>query len=232
MKKDHNKLSSNKPKSIRSKVTEMDNYILYMNDELDGDEIRKLIFQIYQIDLHKVGVLQEQTNSIYYHNDFIEIWNRLMTWDGGYKSLEAMPKSEVMDRFLQSQKNSLTGRDVREAVKHIFGINLDGISKLDKSGISLYSKEQWMTKSENDKIVIQTSSDDAEVWIYPTEYYKLKTGKKEVPEALQHELISLAYIYDRENGSQYYRNESGESVSNAFKEQTIRRILKIFTAEA
>lgn len=76
-----------------------------------------------------------------------------------------------MDLYLKSYNYELTPSEIRVAINLIFGTNLDGISSLENSKIGLFSKGQWINKSDEALFVVQTSDDDVDVRIYPTEYF-------------------------------------------------------------
>ncbi|UOQ44422.1 hypothetical protein MUN89_00020 [Halobacillus salinarum] len=70
----------------------------------------------------------------------------------------------------------------------------------------------------------QHRAGDVDVTIYPTAYYKSKTRTNTFPAELKEKLISLGYVYYEDSGEYYYRNLSGETVPNSFKEQTMAAI--------
>ncbi|CAM3227557.1 hypothetical protein FITA111629_10980 [Filibacter tadaridae] len=134
----------------------------------------------------------------------------------------ASSSSAVIDAHLSGKE--MTGSEVRAMILRFFGVNLNGIASLEKTKISLYSKRQWIVQKATDLIVVYTGSDDVDVSVYATDYFKEKTGSAGIPNDLQKALMSLGFTYDEANGSCYYANPTGQAVPDAFKGQTIGAI--------
>ncbi|MFG6147116.1 hypothetical protein [Halobacillus sp. B23F22_1] len=136
-----------------------------------------------------------------------------------------LSKIEVMDLYMQSFGQKISGPDIRSLINGIFGINLDGIAGLESSGVSLFSKEQWISQYERDLFVVHTGVTDVDVWVYPTAYFTEQTSLTELPGELQEKLKILGFTYNEGVKAFYYSHPNGESVSDDFKGQTLGTII-------
>ncbi|WP_155593131.1 hypothetical protein [Lysinibacillus cavernae] len=135
---------------------------------------------------------------------------------------------EAIDFQLQQYGNrEITGADIRKLINDIFGVNLEAISSLEGSRISLYSKDQWIVQHEKDLFVVYTGARDVDVKVFPTNYFMEQTGLVGLPTDLQHALTNIGYYYNEKMDSYYFSNPSGEAVPDAFKGQTIGAILGV-----
>ncbi|WP_431802750.1 hypothetical protein [Halobacillus andaensis] len=138
-----------------------------------------------------------------------------------------LSKIEVLDLYMKAAGKKINGPSIRTAINGIFGINLDGISGLEDSGVSLFSKDQWISKNERDLFVVETGLTDVDVWVYPTEYFTEHTGLTGLPKELQEALSAIGFAYNKDVEAFYYSNPTGESVTDAFKKQTLGTIIKM-----
>ena len=199
-------------KTTMSKVEMMDQYLESCGKDFGYEEVRHIVQSLFDIDLEtKVVVFKEYLAPL-----SLDEQN------------EDIPVARVaIDHYINQSKSELTGKETRNIIRNLFGINLDGISSLAGAKISIYSKEQWITQHEHDLFVVDTPLGDAEVRIYPTLYFKEKTGLELVPTELQQALAPLGYRYDPDHNWCYYCTLTGESVGHEFKVETIETIRQI-----
>ena len=82
---------------------------------------------------------------------------------------------EVIERYLAEcecgfASSPISGPRLRRTLNETFGVNLDALSALEGSRISLFSKNQWMLRQETDLFIVHTGAGDIDVRIYPTSY--------------------------------------------------------------
>lgn len=140
--------------------------------------------------------------------------------------IDSLTKVEAMDLYLKDYGEKISPDEIRRVILEIFGVNLEGISSLEKLRISLYSKGQWIAQKAGDLFIVYTGANDVDVKIYPTAYFKERTGLNELPEKLIIKLKKLGYKRS-EGGALYYKNPLDESVSLTFKDKTIGAIGEI-----
>lgn len=187
-----------------TKTEMMDQYLHSLERPVETKDICSIVNQVFGIDL-LTKILYPYVKADY--------------------GIELTPK-ETMDWYLNKFDSPPTGKEIRQMINYLFGINLDGISSLENSGISLYSKGQWIAHQPHDLFVVQTSLNDVHVKIYPTDYYIKKTGKKELPEDLQQSLCEIGFNYDEKMGSYFHENPTGQPVSDLFKIKTMGAIME------
>ena len=187
-----------KDSEVMKKVDIMDKYFDSYQEKVTSSEICSIVKSIFKLDLETKPVLLSST--------------------------EGTAKMAIDSGLAQFGKN-VSGAEIRKLINQIFGINLDAISSLDGSRISLFSKGQWVIQHEQDLFVVHTGLGDVDVKVFPTDYFSEQTGLKELPEDLQQSLTSIGFYYDEKIGSYYYSNPSGEAIPDAFKGQTIGTIL-------
>jgi len=204
-----------------SKVNVMDTYIRSFPNDLTGSRVREIVHQIYKIDLDAISDLGAGTKQSVYPDQITKAIKQIVDVDDIDSYIHNLSKSEVMDLYLESYHYELAPSDIRVAINLIFGTNLDGISTLENSGIGLFSKGQWINQSSEDLFVVHTSDDDVDVKIYPTDYFKKRTGLDELPSDLQDSLKELGYYFNEEIGAYYYADPHGQSVPDRFKGQTL-----------
>ncbi|MFD2215055.1 hypothetical protein [Metabacillus endolithicus] len=204
-----------------SKVNAMDTYIRSFPNDLTGSRVREIVHQIYKIDLDAISDLGAGTKQSVYPDQITKAIKQVVDVDDIDSYIHNLSKSEVMDLYLESYHYELAPSAIRVAINLIFGTNLDGISTLENSGIGLFSKGQWINQSSEDLFVVHTSDDDVDVKIYPTDYFKKRTGLDELPSDLQDSLKELGYYFNKEIGAYYYADPHGQSVPDSFKGQTL-----------
>ena len=209
-----------------SKVEVMDRYLDRNRKKKKPEDIRAIVHGVYGIDLESVSELGAGKQTDTYDDVVLQkVRERL----GGVSDEEIMKltKIEVMEFYWKAFDGKMDGTDMRIMVNAIFGINLDGISSLEGSGVALFSKNQWISKYEKDLFVVHTGIDDVDVWVYPTDYFKQQTGLEKNPRALELALTGLGFSYNEEVNTYYYANPAGVSVPDNFKGQTLGTIIGI-----
>ncbi|MFK3936830.1 hypothetical protein ACI2JA_04865 [Alkalihalobacillus sp. NPDC078783] len=148
------------------------------------------------------------------------------------KVVQASYEMELSDKIVQDQtfseflKENHSGQEIRQFINETYGINLDAISALDGSCISLYSKNQWIVQDDQDLFVVRTGIGDVDVKVYPTKRFKNKTNSSSLPSVLKNALQSLGYHPDEQSGGYYYINPTGQAVPDSFKGQTMGAIMQ------
>ncbi|ARI75722.1 hypothetical protein [Halobacillus mangrovi] len=210
------------------KVEVMDSYLDFRKHKVESKEIRRIVKQVYDIDLERVSELGAGKQVSTYPKEITD-GVKLKLADESIEDLDAyiqsLTKVEVMDLYLEHYGKKIDGPEIRRVVNQIFGVNLDGISSLEGSGVSLFSKDQWISQYDNDLFVVHTGLTDVDVWVYPTEYFIEKTGRTELPIGLQNGLKALGFEYSEEKDALYYANPTGESVPDQFKGHTLGTII-------
>lgn len=198
-----------KDPEVMKKVDIMDKFFDSYQGKITSSEICRIVKSIFKFDLETKPVLSKE-----------------LVAAGEVSPSESTAKMAI-DSGLAQYGKTVSGTEVRKLINQIFGINLDAISSLDGSRISLFSKDQWVLRQEQDLFVVYTGSGDVDVKIFPTDYFTERTGLKELPENLQQSLTSIGFYFDEKVGSYYYSNPSGKAIPDAFKGQTIGAILKV-----
>ncbi|WP_173917811.1 hypothetical protein [Halobacillus sp. Marseille-Q1614] len=145
--------------------------------------------------------------------------------------IENLTKVQVMDLYLQDYGEKISPEKIRSVILEIFGINLEGISALEKLRISVFSKGQWIAQKPKDLFVVHAGAGDIDVRIYATPYFKKSAGYSKIPESLREKLEGLGYSPLNEKEEYYYRDPSGQSVPMEFKDQTIAAIGEVVQLE-
>lgn len=210
-----------------SKVERMDYFLEEYDQALSGDEVRKLVKHIFEIDL---DIIENQYRSSY-PSYIMEALRKKFYVAPASTELDStimlMKQTDVMDTYLEWNGNKSTGPHIRSVINDIFGVNLDGISLLNNAHISLFSKGQWITRHDHDLFTVYTDIRDVEVKIYLTKYFTEQTGCIGLPDVLQEALGKLGYNYDKKTGISYYVNPTGEPVADSFKGQTLGLLMEI-----
>lgn len=194
-------MNANVSDEVRStKVEIFDHYFDTFEGTITSSEVCSAILSIYGVEIDTVPVLLNEAFT--------------------------SPR-DLIDKYIKQAEGNLTAVKIREIINMLFGVNLFGISTLYGSGISLYSKNRWMCKNDLALFEVHTGPKDIDVIVYPTEYFKEKTGLTGLPEELIQSLSELGYYYDEKVGSYYYLNPTGESVHDSFKVKTMGTILGI-----
>ncbi len=198
-----------------------------MEKKISTKDIRRIVDQIYGIDLKAVSDTEAGKAGKYPQIIFERIEEALPTRNTEESFIMNLSKIEVLDLYMKAAGKKINGPSIRTAINGIFGINLDGISGLEDSGVSLFSKDQWISKNERDLFVVETGLTDVDVWVYPTEYFTEHTGLTGLPKELQEALSAIGFAYNKDVEAFYYSNPTGESVTDAFKKQTLGTIIKM-----
>ncbi|NRD77289.1 hypothetical protein HPT25_07230 [Bacillus sp. BRMEA1] len=179
----------------------MDRYVDSFEGKISSFEIIKFVKSIFQFDLDSTPII-----------------------DG---HLGETAVNGLLDSHLAKYEKDINGAVIRQLINQTVGINLDAISALEGSRISLFSKEQWVIRHEQDLFVVYTGEGDVDAKVFPTPYFMEQTGLNGLPEELQQLLTDIGYKYDETVGSCYYSNPTGEAVPDSFKGQTMGSILKV-----
>ncbi|QOR68241.1 hypothetical protein IM538_09105 [Cytobacillus suaedae] len=221
---------------VMTKVEVMDKYLVF-GKKIGSIEIRRVVNDIFTIDLNRVSEEGEGKATQSYPDEIMQGVRKVLSMEGTSVEKDtyimSLPKVKVMDLYLQYYGDKIESSEIRRVINQIYGINLNGISGLEAARISLYSKGQWISKTERDLFEVHTGTGDIDVWILPSEYFVKNTGITTLPEELQDLLKNLGYWYDNEKGTFYYSTNSNETVPDSFKGQTmgtISTIVKQFTA--
>ncbi|WP_303969101.1 hypothetical protein [Sporosarcina ureae] len=199
-----------------AKIEVMDLYIHHYKDHVTSRVIYEAITQAFHIQLPLAPVLTlAKLGSFEAHTLKVN------------ENCSDLSSQALLDLYLDHHNYRVTGKEVRTMINHYFGMNLDGIDKLGKTRISLYSKSQWLVKDSKDLFVIHTGTNDIDVKIYCTDYFMERTGLKSIPTQLQQSLAGMGYSYNPRVDAYYFSNPSGTTVSNEFKGETIDAIVKV-----
>ncbi|MFD0696139.1 hypothetical protein ACFQZT_18870 [Paenibacillus sp. GCM10027628] len=212
-----------------SKVEVMDRYLISSQKKLKGSEIRKVINDIYRINLDTISANGEGSLLTTYPLDIMERVRETQNDNPASTELDpqimAMTKVEVMDRYLHSYGEQITGSQIRNMINGIFGVNLDGIASLDKARLSIFSKGQWISRNDTDIFVLYTGRGDVDLKVCATLYLIEKIGSDQFPSELHDFLTEKGFSYDEEMKAYHYSNPTGQSVSDAFKGQLIGTLI-------
>lgn len=217
------------------KVDVIDRYLASFGKKVKGNEIRRAVKEIFDIDLDVVSkndygsklaiytpaIMESLRASFNVAPDFTEQDARIMD----------LTKNAVMDRYIKEHDYKLTGAESRKLINGIFGVNLDGISSLEHVQLGILSKGQWILKSDTDLFILESSLDDVDVSIYATPYFEGLTGSRELPESMVMQLVALGFTHYEESDLLYYKNPTGGSVPDAFKGQVMGILIKTITTE-
>jgi hypothetical protein len=133
--------------------------------------------------------------------------------------------NESLEQYLNHSE--VTGAKIREIINDIYGVNLDAISSLEGSRISLFSKGQWIVQNDRDLFVVHTGIRDIDARVYPTTFFMERTGLSELPDQLKQSLTKLGYDYDESIGSYFYSNPTGDPVPDSFKGRTMGALIDV-----
>lgn len=213
-----------------SKVEVMDRYLKSVGHKTNGKEIRETVKIVFGIDLNYVSEKNYGNKLSVYNVAVMESLRISLNVDAKSSECDvqimAMTKNEVMDRYIEVHEYSLTGAECRVLINQIFGVNLDGISGLEHSKVSIYSKGQWILQGDTNLFIISSSLDDVELYVATTNYYEESVGSNQLPDTLKQKLIRIGFTYDADQNRFIYRNPTNESVPDAFKGQVIGNILE------
>jgi hypothetical protein len=208
---------------LASKVERLDQRLAELSPKNIGEQVRKLVIEIYGIDLQVVSDKNVGKQARYRETLVTE----LLMANSRYsrEAVHTLSKVEFLIEYLNSTGERSPER-IRELINDIFGINLYGISSLEGKGLALYSKGQWLVKGEQDLFILHTSASDEEVWIYPTEYFQHRRDDQLWPESFKHRLETLGFVFDDERKAYSYREPTGASIPNDFKVTSTQSVLE------
>ena len=216
-------------KENMSKVEKMDRYLKSVGNKTNGKEVRETVKVVFGADLNYISEKNYGSNLSVYNIAVMESLRISLNVDANSPELDtqimAMTKNEVMDRYIEVHDYSLTGAQSRILINQIFGVNLDGISGLEHSKVSIYSKGQWILQGDTNLFIVSSSLDDVELYVATTNYFEETSGSKQFPESLKQNLLSIGFSYDADLNQYIYRNPTNESVPDAFKGQVIGNVL-------
>ncbi|MEB9502505.1 hypothetical protein P4J13_00740 [Bacillus anthracis] len=192
-----------------NKVELMDKHLDSHQGKITSTEICNIVMSIFKFDLTTKPVLSKE-------------W--IMARSGSSTENIAI---KAIDSTLSHYGKKVTGIEIRQLINQIFGINLDAISSLEGARISLFSKNQWVVRDEQDLFVVHTGLGDVDVKVFPTDYFTEQTGLEELPKDLKRSLTNFGFSCDERAGCYYYSNPSGEAIPDEFKGQIIGTILKV-----
>lgn len=217
-----------------TKINVIERYFSFTDLPITSDRFKRVLNQVFGLNLNKISEDGEGAKLFIYPEEIMVCLRKKFSQINSTIELDQhimnLKKSEVMDIFIKTN-NSKTYEDMITIIKLIYGINLQGISSLEHSRISLYTKNQWLLKNDRDLFVVYTGKGDIDVRVYPTTYYIEKTGLNEIPLTLQHALNTIGFTYKREFHAYYYKNINGETVPDSFKGQTLRAIRSVIETE-
>ncbi|WP_338786486.1 hypothetical protein [Metabacillus sp. FJAT-53654] len=210
-----------------SKIDVLKQYIKQVEIPITGMLFRKAVNDVFCLNLNKISDEGEGAKLLVYSDEIMEGLREALNIKNpsteSNKTIMSLKKAEVMDLYLKTY-NLHTYEEIIRIVNLIYGINLPGISSLEDSRISLFSKNQWLLQKDTNLFVVYTGKGDIDVKVYPTPYYIKQTGLTELPQELQNALLNLGFRFDIEKAAYYYQNPSGETVSDSFKGQTLNAI--------
>jgi hypothetical protein len=204
-----------------TKVKVMDIYHTFENNTTNGQVIRDNVGKVFNFSLDLMSANNEGNLLSSYATEIMEGVRKNLNGNPSDTSLDAqimaLPKNDVMDKFLSSYGNQILGSDLRRVINEIFGVNLDGISNLEHSRLSIYSKGQWELKSDRDIFAISSSKGDVDLYVGASDYYVEKLGTQYLPPDLEAFLFNQGFTYNTDTKLYSYHNESGQSLPDAFK---------------
>ncbi|WP_164763035.1 hypothetical protein [Paenibacillus humicus] len=212
-----------------AQVRVMDIFLESLGNPARGQVIRDTVGKVFGFDLDLMSQNDEGNLLASYNSEImagVRTYLGLASDDRSRDSaIMSLKKNDVMDHFLSAYGETIPGSDSRRIINYIFGVNIDGLSGLERSRLSVYSKGQWELNNQNDVLIIKSSKGDVDLYVGPTAYYVDKLGTDQLPPELVHALLSLGFTLDTDANLYTYHNVSGESVPDAFKGQVIGAIV-------
>lgn len=214
----------------KSKIELMNEILINYRGNITVSFIQEMVVKVFNINLQYISFIGEGTQPLLYpvfiKERLSNEWNLPSDSNEFNVKLMNTSKDDVMDIFLRSYIETLTIDAICKIINSIYGVNLSLISSIEDARISLFSKGQWILKSDKDLFTIKSGSQDIDVQIYPTFYYFEKTGSDQLPRDLQRDLNDLGLLYNNEMKSYYYANPKGESVEDALKGRIMGVVIK------
>ncbi|MGO1059591.1 hypothetical protein ACTL32_10725 [Planococcus sp. FY231025] len=217
------------------KLQVMDLYLASFGKKVKGNEIRRAVKEIFDIDLDVVSKNDYGSKLSIYPKGLMESLRASFNVAPDSTEQDArimgLTKNAAMDRYIKEHDYSLTGAESRTLINQIFGVNLNGISTLEHMQLGILSKGQWIVKSDTDLFILESSLDDVDVSIYATPYFESLTGSRELPESMVTKLTAMGFTYYEESALLYYKDPEGGSVPDAFKGQVMGVLIGTILAE-
>lgn len=203
------------------KAEVMDYYLVSFGKKLKGNEVRRAVEKVFSVDLNTVSEMNYGSKLIVYSDEIMESLRVSLgeapTSTEKDEQIMSLTKNEVMDRYIKEYNYALTGAENRVLINEIYGVNLYKISKLEYLQIAIYSKGQWIIKSDKDLFLLKSSLDDVDVSIETTPYFKELTGSDQLPASLKSKFLEMGFTYSEDTNLLYYKESDGKSVSDQFK---------------
>lgn len=216
------------------KVKVWEYYLASFGKKAKGNEVRQAVDEVFDIDLDLVSKKDYGSKLAIYPSTIMETLRTSLKQHPASTAKDefimSLSKNEVMDRYLKEQNYALSWTENSGLINQVFGVNLIGISGLEGKQIAISSKGQWIVKSGQDLVILESSLDDVDVSVYVGPYFESVFGTNELPEELIAKLSAIGFTYQEDSKRLFYRNPTGESVPDAFKGQVIG-ILLGFVAE-
>ncbi|WP_416144181.1 hypothetical protein [Planococcus koreensis] len=217
------------------KVDVMDRYLISFGKKVKGNEVRLAVKEIFGIDLDIVSKNDYGSKLAIYPEPVMESLRASFNADPSSTEQDArimgLTKNAVMDRYIKEYDYTLSGAENRNLINQIFGVNLNGISGLERAQLAISSKGQWIVKSDTDLFILESSLDDVDVSVYVTPYFEQLTGSSELPKSLVEKLTGMGFTYIEESQVLYYKDPNGQSVPDAFKGKVLGTILGVISTE-
>ena len=217
------------------KVEAMDRYLESFGKKVKGNEVRLAVKEVFGIDLDIVSKNDYGSKlSIYPENVMVSLRASFKAEANSTEQdarIMGLTKNAVMDRHIKECDYQLSGAKNRDLINQIFGVNLNGISSLERAQLAISSKGQWIVKSDTDLFILESSLDDVDVSVYVTPYFEQVTGSSELPASLVEKLTKMGFTYIEESQVLYYKDPNNQSVPDAFKGQVLGTILGVIHTE-
>ncbi|PYZ97876.1 hypothetical protein CR205_04590 [Alteribacter lacisalsi] len=141
------------------------------------------------------------------------------------QEIMALPKAKVMDLYFDARgRTKGLGPELRETVLMIFGVNLDAISAMENSGVSIFSKGMWITQQPHDLFELRSGPDDVDVKISVTDFFREVT-EEDFPADLGKTLEEMDFEYLDDEDAWYFVNPSEEPIADEDKHPIMGAIL-------
>ncbi|WP_252502067.1 hypothetical protein [Sporosarcina sp. Marseille-Q4943] len=206
------------------KVNLMDKYLESFGKKVKGNEVRKAVQAVFNIDLDNISKHNYGNKLNSYEPAIMETLRESEKLTDA--EIMKLPKAKVMDAYIKAHGYVLTGAELRIVINQIFGVNLDGISGIEGLQLGINSKGTWISKTPTDMLVISSSLDDVELYVQTTDYWKQVTGTTEVPDSLKQYLLDNDYTYEEATGKFTWVNPTGESAPDSVKSETIGKLIE------
>lgn len=212
------------------KIEVMDYYLVSLGKKLKGNEVRRAVEEVFFVDLNTVSKKDYGSKLDVYSDDIMKSLRVSLkekpTSKAKDEKIMNMSKNKVMDRYLKEHGYVLTGVESRILINSIYGVNLQGISNLEYLQIAIYSKGQWIIKSDKDLFLLKSSLDDVDVSIETTPYFKELTGSDQLPTSLKSKFLEMGFTYREDTNLLYYKDPAGNSVPDQFKGIVIGHLIQ------